>query len=441
MPAALVLDDRSLDDLEAFTAALTAVGLQAWRSTVGAARTFQGRVERAGGWDSVEVNTQLEWTRRARPFVSWLLVTGRFTASADFLALADLRLGLTARKHLPDTHAWFAEATGRVGATSEDTALQWNALCKVAALSGTRPDEVDTDGFFASRSEIYDAYTRRGRPEAGRNVRSIFHRLQLTLFHAGKIDSLARPAAKPPVSVTGWDPITPLYRAVALRYVEQVRLSLRPATVKHIEQHLGVFGTWLADHHPDIASCAQLERHHIEAFKAWLVIQPSARTGKPLARTSIKEQLINLGCFFDRITNWGYLDAPTRPLLFVGDLPRIDRPLPRFLDDPAAAKLARATRAETDPLARLCVEILARTGIRLSELLGLTVDAVVQIGSAYWLRSPSGSSTTIATSRCTPSSRTSSTTGSPTIDPPGCAANDSCSSTAGRSPSFVSPTR
>ncbi len=109
-----------------------------------------------------------------------------------------------------------------------------------------------------------------------------------------------------------------------------------------------------------------------------------------LALTSIKEQLINLGCFFDRIALWGYPDAPTRPLLFVGDLPKIDRPLPRFLDDPAAAKLARATRAEDDPLARLCVEILARTGIRLSELLGLTVDAVVLIGSAYWLRIPVG---------------------------------------------------
>lgn len=100
--------------------------------------------------------------------------------------------------------------------------------------------------------------------------------------------------------------------------------------------------------------------------------------------------MINLGCFFDRTTNWGYPNVPTRPLLFVGDLPRIDRPLPRFLDDPAAAKLARATRSEPDPVARLCVEILARTGVRLSELLGLTVDAVVQIGSAFWMRIPVG---------------------------------------------------
>ncbi|WP_328674847.1 tyrosine-type recombinase/integrase [Streptomyces sp. NBC_00328] len=34
--------------------------------------------------------------------------------------------------------------------------------------------------------------------------------------------------------------------------------------------------------------------------------------------------------------------------------------------------------------------MLARTGMRRSEMLGLTVDAVVQIGSAYWLRVPVG---------------------------------------------------
>ena len=50
----------------------------------------------------------------------------------------------------------------------------------------------------------------------------------------------------------------------------------------------------------------------------------------------------------------------------------------------------RASRADPDPLSRLIVELLARTGIRKSELLGLTVDAVVQIGSAFWLRIPIG---------------------------------------------------
>ena len=40
MPAALVLSDESIDDLDAFAAALETVGLKAWPSTLRAARTF-----------------------------------------------------------------------------------------------------------------------------------------------------------------------------------------------------------------------------------------------------------------------------------------------------------------------------------------------------------------------------------------------------------------
>ncbi len=65
-------------------------------------------------------------------------------------------------------------------------------------------------------------------------------------------------------------------------------------------------------------------------------------------------------------------------------------PLPRFIDDAAAAKLLRAAREHPDPFTRLAVEFLARTGLRKGEFLDLTVDSVVQIGSAYWLHVPLG---------------------------------------------------
>ena len=80
----------------------------------------------------------------------------------------------------------------------------------------------------------------------------------------------------------------------------------------------------------------------------------------------------------------------------------------------------RTSRADPDPLSRLIVELLARTGIRKGELLALTVDAVVQIGSAYWMRIPVGNCTTTVISRCTHSSKRCLTTGSPTTDPPAC---------------------
>ena len=100
-----------------------------------------------------------------------------------------------------------------------------------------------------------------------------------------------------------------------------------------------------------MAGCAGLERRHIEAYKAGVSTKLGRYTGKPLSRVSIKNRLINLRCFFDRITEWGYPDPPQEPLIFAGDLPIADRPLPRFLDA-AATKLVRASRTDPDPLSR-----------------------------------------------------------------------------------------
>jgi len=71
-------------------------------------------------------------------------------------------------------------------------------------------------------------------------------------------------------------------------------------------------------------------------------------------------------------------------------VPKLDDPLPRFIDDGAAKKLIQAARGTDDPFARLAVEFLARTGLRRGEFLDLKIDSVVQIGAAYWLHVPLG---------------------------------------------------
>ena len=389
-PAAVALGSEDVDLIAAYETAMQSAGLKTGRSTMQAARSFCTKLERAGGWDQMSRGRQLDAIRKARSFVSWLMVTGQLTVDADIFGRVYLRLGTAARTHCPDARAWFVEACDRIGVSEADRKIQWNSLAMITAVTGVRADQVGEVDFAAASQAVVDAYTARDKPESGRNMASVFHRLRLTLFHAGRLDHYRRPPRRPPVSVTGWTVVAPGFADNARRYVEQVTLSLRPATVKHIEQHLRVFGTWLAERHPEVGSCADLERHHIEQFKGWLATHPRPRTGKPLCRTSIKEHLINLHCFFDRTAEWGYPNPPQRPLIFTGDLPIIDKPLPRFLDDAAAAKLLRVARADTDPLARLVTELLARTGVRRSELLELTVDAVVQIGSAFWLRIPVG---------------------------------------------------
>jgi len=73
-----------------------------------------------------------------------------------------------------------------------------------------------------------------------------------------------------------------------------------------------------------------------------------------------------------------------------GDLPRQDHPLPKALDDDAAAKLLRSAQAEPRTLIRVTVEVLLRTGLRVNEFTGLASDAVVQIGAGPWLHVPVG---------------------------------------------------
>ena len=390
MAAPAPLPASTADLVEQYCQAVKAAGLRLWRSSRQAAETFCRRLDRAGGWAALRDQQRLAAakTQHAAPFVAWLVVTGRLQGDAGFLVAAGMRLGSAAARYQPAARLRFAQATARLAATAADTALQWHMLAMLAAATGTTVDRVDTERFLAGRRLLLDAYRRRGRPEAGRNPAAVLHRLQATLFHDQVVDVVTRPGHVP-VRERGWAGVAGSYQEAAQRYVAQVSLSLRPSTVTAIERDLRFFGRWLATYHPDVVRLAQLHRVHLEAYKTHLATAPS-RTGAPLDRVSVKNILINLRCFFTRITEWGYPDTPARPLLFDADLPIIDKPLPRFLDDAAATKLLRAARAEPDPFARLVVELLARTGMRKGELLALTVDAVVQIGSAYWLRIPLG---------------------------------------------------
>jgi hypothetical protein len=213
--------------------------------------------------------------------------------------------------------------------------------------------------------------------------------------------------------------------------IAQMRLSLRASTMVRVESVLREFAGWLAVNAPDVGCVADLRRTHIETYKLHLAIRPSARGGT-LTKTSLAEHLGTLRTCFDRLTEWDGDDLPARVLVFCGDLPIRDEPLPRFLDDGAFTKLLQATRADPDPFVRLCVEFLARTGLRKGEFLDLTVDSVVQIGSAYWLHVPLGKLRNDRYIPLHPNSRTSSTSGSP-ADRPACAAPTCSSNTANAS--------
>jgi len=213
-----------------------------------------------------------------------------------------------------------------------------------------------------------------------------------------------------------WASTAPRLAATLTGYIAQMRLSLRPSTMVRVEGVLREFACWLAVYAPEVTCVADLRRRHIEAYKLHLAARPSARGGT-LTKTSLAEHLGGLRTCFERLAEWDGDDVPTRVLVFDGDVPLRDAPLPRFLDDGAFTKLLQATRADPDPFVRLAVEFLARTGLRKGEFLDLTVDSVVQIGAAYWLHVPVGKRRSDRYIPLHPSSRNCSTPGSPSGPP------------------------
>ncbi len=134
---------------------------------------------------------------------------------------------------------------------------------------------------------------------------------------------------------------------------------------------------------------AAIGRVHIEDYKRWLVAR-RGNTGEPLATMTIRHRLSTVRTFFERIMEWDYDDAPARLFIYLSDLPALDEPLPRFLDDPTAAKFMAALALDSNQRRRLMVELLARTGMRVGELAGLEDDAMVRYGSVHRLRIPLG---------------------------------------------------
>ena len=375
----------------AYHADLLAAGMFADHPVTSPARSFLTRVG-VSGWSALSLAEQCATPLKDRRVVGWLMVTGRLRPTADYLVLGRPYLGEVAARHHAAFHAHFAATAADLGFDARATVLQWSAVTKAAVLAGLAPDRLSKADLDAGREQMIAAI-RRHRPDAhgARALTTALFGAEATLFHAGVIDVPPRKTHpdRAAARAATWAAAPPRLAATLLGYVEQLRLSLRPATMVAQEGALRGFADWLTRQAPEVTCVADLRRAHIENYKLHLATRPSARGGR-LSKTALAEHIGVLRTCFDRLTEWAGDDVPTGVLVFAGDLPRRDEPLPRFLDDGKAAKLLQAARADPDPFTRLAIEFLARTGLRKGEFLDLTVDAVVQIGSAYWLHVPVG---------------------------------------------------
>jgi site-specific recombinase XerD len=188
-----------------------------------------------------------------------------------------------------------------------------------------------------------------------------------------------------------WDEIAlraPKLAATMGRYLTQAATFLAPLSVESADNALRLLARWLLER-TDVRTVAEISRDDIEDFKVALAQRRGVK-GQALAANTQRQRLRMLRMFFERIIEWDWLDAPMRNPIIGGDIPPRPEPLHKFLDDRDAAKVMAAARTASDPRDRLVVEVLARTGLRASELCDLDADAVVRIGDGHWLRVPVG---------------------------------------------------
>jgi site-specific recombinase XerD len=190
----------------------------------------------------------------------------------------------------------------------------------------------------------------------------------------------------------GWDQLAtavPDITAPMRRYLQQLAAILRPGSVGNADQALRSLAAFLAEQAPDVRFVADIRRHHIEDYRTCLAARPGHHSIR-LTPATLAHRLGTLRMFFVRISDWDWPEAPARVPIIPADLPRQDHPLPKALDDPAAAKLLHAAQTDSRILTRVVVEVLLRTGLRVGEFTALRADAVVLIGAAHWLHVPVG---------------------------------------------------
>jgi integrase len=379
------------DLVGAYRADLVAAGMYAGHPVTSVARTFLVRVG-VKGWIEMPLDVQCALSLKERRVVGWLIVTGRLRPSPDYLVACRPYLGEVAAHHHARFYERFSATSAELGFDPIVTRLQWSALAKVAALTGLTPEQLTKDVIATGREDLTAAIARhRPKSHGVKALSAALFGAQTTLFHLGILDAPPHKSNRDRSAerAAEWASVPRRLASTLEGYIAQVRLSLRPSTMVRVEGVLREFASFLVADAPEVACVGDLRRRHIEAYKLHLAARPSARGGT-LTKTSLAEHLGGLRTCFERLAEWDGDDVPSTVLVFEGDLPIRDAPLPRFLDDGAFTKLLQAARSDPDPFVRLAVELLARTGMRKGELLDLTVDSVVQIGAAYWLHVPLG---------------------------------------------------
>lgn len=358
-----------------------------------AARTFVRRCPRVQDWAELPLDRQLAANGSTRPFITFLMVSRRLRPGYDYLLarkLSSFWRDLTGSALHEDLDR-FVRAAKELGFTERvGSAIASQVIARLLIQTGRGLDELTAADFDELAAAGKQREQRTGR--TWRHYRVTCHSARQVLFHLDILDS-PNPPALVPLSLEQRmvDVPEPLQEAF-VGYLRRKSATCRPKTVSSLATRLSHFGRFLGEIDPDLTSLAGLDRRrHIEPFITSLLDATSMTTGDPISIADRARRIHAVSNFLAEIAEWGWDDAPARKLLFTSDLPRLPKPLPRYLPVDADRRLTAALTDSPNRLAADALLLQRACGLRIGELLDLELDAVHEIPEqGSWLKVPLG---------------------------------------------------
>lgn len=382
------------DLLDAYIALLRARGRRVWKNTVGPARRFLARWPDPQAFAGEPLETRLGIPKPMQGFLAFLLAGGHLQPGYDYL-IARRFTFLWREVEGTDLAAdveRFAAAAAELGFGPRTRAgMASQVAARLLIQTGKRVDALCDDDVAELDAAIADTEARTGRRL--RHYTGSAWCARAVLYHLGilpEAPSLLGAARRSWTERMAGVPDG--LRRSFVAYLECLAGTHAPQTVTSRASRLAAFGRFLARVDPGLASLAELDRRrHIEPYLAAVAEARNSFTGRPIAVSERRARIFAVRCMLDDISEWGWAEGPAHRLIFARDVPRLPRPLPRYLPPDADRRLLSALEASPNRLVADALLLQRACGLRIGELLDLELDCVHEIpGQGAWLKVPLG---------------------------------------------------
>jgi integrase len=358
------------------------------------ARTFLRCWPDPQRWAGEPLGARLTVSHPTRSFVTFLMMAGHLRPGYDYLIHRKLAVFW---RHLPpgplaEDLARFLGAAQELGFTERTrSAAASQVIGRLLIQTGRRLDAL-TDKDFDDL--LTASAARRGAGKPSKHYSSATHTARQVMFHIGvlteqpvNVMSLLRQSF-----VQRMRDATPVLRGSFVAYLDRLTATHSRGTVTGTASRLNHFAAHLAAVDPALASLAELDRRrHIETYLTATAEAMNSRTGAPIQASERRGRVLAVHCLLNDIAEWGWPEAPQRRLVFRSDIPKLPRPLPRYLTPDLDRRLTHALQACPQRLPADALLLQRATGLRIGELVDLELDSVHEIpGQGAWLKVPLG---------------------------------------------------